>query len=298
MSAIPHDIAQFAVVICTRNRPAHLTRTLAALDAQTSGGFPITVVDQSDEPNQELERRQGTDPALTVIRDAGRGLSRARNLGWRAVAAEWVVYVDDDCLPEPDWADELGHALAMHPEASFVSGYVGPGSAPPEDHVPVAVSIVEEKVHRGRWIRPHEIGIGVCMAVRRSTISELGGWDERLGPGVEDLLGGDEIDFNYRLLRAGGVAYTTPKVRAVHDQWRTKAELGPLLRGHTAGAAAFAIKHLRTGDILGGAWLWYLFAGATFASYLRSRSLLELKLASWRLRGLVAGTRKGLARSW
>jgi GT2 family glycosyltransferase len=301
-TSTPVGGAEFAVVICTRNRPEHLARTLAALDAQTFGDFPTTVIDQSDEPNPELQRRQAADPSLTVIRDRGRGLSRARNLGWRAVGSEWIAFVDDDCLPAPDWAEALRRALAEHPEASVVSGDVRESNAPPGDYVPVALSPVrEERIHRGRWTRPHEIGIGVCMAIRSDAISEVGGWDERLGAGAPDFRAGEEIDFNYRLLRAGGIGFTTPKIRAVHDQWRTTGELGPLWRDYTEGAAAFAMKHLRSGDVVGGMWLWCLFAGSVarrFLTALGGRSALGVRLTGWKLRGLAAGTVKGIARSW
>jgi GT2 family glycosyltransferase len=298
-----HKIApDFCVVICTRNRPLHLARTLSALDRQTTAGFSITVVDQSDAPAPELERREATDPSFRVIRDGGQGLSRARNLGWRSVSSVWVAFVDDDCLPEPDWAERLREALNAHPEASVVSGHVGESEPPPGDYVPVAhAHVYEERVHRGRWTRPHQIGIGVSMVVRRDMITSLGGWDERLGAGAPDIPAGEDIDFNYRLLRAGGIGYTTPKVRVVHDQWRTKAELGPLLRNYAEGSAALAIKQLRTGDPIGGVWLWTLFAGSVvrrFGTALRTRSGLGIRLTAWKVRGLARGTLKGLAKSW
>jgi GT2 family glycosyltransferase len=298
-----HEIPpEFSVVICTRNRPEHLTRTLAALDRQTRTGFRVTVVDQGDERDPELGRREAADPNLDVIRDEGRGLSRARNLGWRSVSSDWVAFVDDDCLPEPDWAEQLAVAVGAHPEASMISGHVAESDPPPGDYVPVAhAHVYEERVHRGRWTRPHEIGIGVSMAVRRDMIASVGGWDERLGAGAPDIPAGEDVDFNYRLLRAGGIGYTTPKVRVVHDQWRTKAELGPLMRNHAEGSAALAIKHLRTGDVVGGVWLWSLFAGSVvrrLGTALRTRSALGVRLTVWKLRGIARGTVKGLAKSW
>ena len=292
----------FAVVVCTRNRPAQVAETLDALVACEGPPFPIVVVDQSDETDPELARREAAEERLSVIHDSGRGLSRARNAAWRSTHTEWIVFVDDDCIVERDWARALAQELAAHPEADFVSGHVAEGRSPSDDYVPQACFPVEAPaVLSGRWTRPDHIGFGVCMAVRRERIEALGGWDERLGAGTRDFPAGEDVDFNYRLLRAGGVAYLTPRVRSRHEQWRTEAELPAHLRGYAAGGAGFAIKHLRQGDIAGGLWLYaWNFRDLAFelARALKRRSWLRLKIVLWRVGGVLSGTVRALGRSW
>lgn len=280
-----------------------MAKALAALDRQTVRDFEILVVDQSDEPNPGLDRRQAEDPRLRVVRDAGRGLSRARNLAAGAVGSEWIAFVDDDCLPEPDWVDQLRRAIAAHPEVDFVSGEVGVANMPTDrDHLPAAVHAVPTaRLWSGRWTDPQKIGFGVCMAVRRSAVDRLGGWDERLGPGVDDFPAADDMDFNYRLLRFGGVAYDTPLVRARHDQWRTEQETVRVWRGYAAAWAGFAMKNVRTGNLAGGVWLWLIgarVAARMLASSLRHRSRLRLTVALNQTLGLATGTVKGLRRAW
>jgi GT2 family glycosyltransferase len=158
-----------------------------------------------------------------------------------------------------------------------------------------------ERVRSGRWTRPWDIGFGVCMAIRRSAIDRLGGWDERLGPGVQDFPAADDMDFNYRFLRSGGVALATPAVRSHHRQWRTLEQLGPVYRGYMRAWAGFAMKHLRQGDVVGGTWLWLLGAAdpaRMLASAVRRRSVLRLRLAGTKLRGVAAGTVLGASRRW
>lgn len=246
--------ALFQVVVCTRNRPDRLERTLSALLEQEDDDFAVLVIDQSDEPNADLEAKAQGSERLTVVRDERRGLSRGRNLGSRIARAEWLAFIDDDCTTDVGWAGELRRALTTHPEVSFVSGHVSENSVDGSygDYLPVSATPVrEERVRRGRWTRPWEIGVGAFMAIRRTSIERLGGWDERLGSGAGDFSAADDMDFNYRLLRAGETAYATPGARVTHEQWRTREELGPLYHGYIASWAAFSMKHLRSGDVLG-----------------------------------------------
>ena len=138
--------------------------------------------------------------------------------------------------------------------------------------------------------------------MRRTTLAQLGGWDERLGVGSVGPFGAaEDMDLHYRLLRAGGRALVTPAVRVWHEQWRPAADLAPLYERYMAGWCGFAMKHLRTGDVAGG--LWLLSIGVVdalrmLASAGRRRSRLRLRVALAKLRGLVVGTAAGSRRPW
>jgi GT2 family glycosyltransferase len=296
------EAAPFTVVVCTRDRAALLSGTLDALLGQAGSAFPVLVVDQSDQPDAALARRAAGEPRLELVADGGQGLSRARNIGSRRAASEWVAFVDDDCVPEPGWAQRLAIVLTSAPEGvEIVSGHVD-APVPEADYVPASAFGVERSaLVRGRFRHPGRAGFGVCMAVRRTAIERLGGWDERLGPGVPRFPAADDMDFNYRLLRSGGVALLTPEVRSRHLQWRTPGELGPLYRGYLRAWSGFAMKQLRGGDVAGGLWLWTIglvdFLDM-LASALGRRSRLRLRLALAKLRGLAEGTVAGLRTRW
>jgi glycosyltransferase involved in cell wall biosynthesis len=295
--------ADFTVIVCTRNRAVQLHETLDALLAQSFGDFRVVVVDQSEEPDPELATREAADARLAVIRDTGRGLSRARNVGARAAESEWLVFLDDDCLPEPDWARALRDEFASNPDVDFVACHVGALDLEDQPGALGAATfpVVERRRIAGRWVWPFEIGYGVCHAVRRSAADRLGGWDERLGPGVPEFPASDDMDFNYRFLRAGGTALVTPEPRAYHRQWRTPDAVVALYRGYMASWAAFAVKQLRSGDVLGGARLFLHGIRTTlrmFASAARHRSRLRLRVALARVRGLASGTVLAVRRRW
>ena len=287
--------AAVTAVVCTRNRAALLGPTLDALEAQRD--LPVLVVDQSDAADPALDARP-----LRVLRDAGRGLSRARNLAVAEVQTPWVVFVDDDCLVGPTFADDLRAVLAAHPEAAFVAPHVDAPVDPAADGLQATAFAVEaEAVRAGRWTSPSAIGFGVCFAVRVDWVRRLGGWDERLGAGTQPFPAAEDVDFNLRLLKAGGVAVASPSVRVVHEQWRDTSELAALLEGYAVAVAAVCGKLVRTGHAPDGAWLWARETEASLrllASGLKRRSRLRVRVGARRLRGHVRGSVMGLARPW
>ena len=237
-----------------------------------------------------------------MIRDTGRGLSRARNVALANSTGRWVAYVDDDCTVEPGFGSALVAALEAHAEADWVAGHVGAGDRAESD-LPVVTTfpVAEERTRRGPWTLPGSIGFGVLFVVKRETAVQLGGWDERLGPGVARFPAADDMDFNHRLLRAGGTAVLTPSVRAVHRQWRSPEELVALNRGYLRAWTGFAAKQVRSGHPLVGAWLWawgVIDIADMAASAVSGRSRVRGRIAVSKLAGLVEGSFSGLARKW
>jgi GT2 family glycosyltransferase len=284
-----------AVVVCTRDRPRQLARTLEALRGERGAIDELVVVDQSEEP------LAGSD-GVTVIPDRGRGLSRARNLALAATTAAWLAFVDDDCRPQPGWGAALREEIAAHPDAAMVCPRVDPGPLPAGDYLEVTTfPVTRPALRRGRRTHPARLGFGVCCVVRRDVAQSLGGWDERLGPGVPDFPAADDMDFNYRVLRAGGTAWVTPRPRAVHDQWRRADELPALHRGYLAAWCAFAVKTARTGAAADGARLLTIGlvdVADALADALRRPSRLHARLAAAKAAGFAGGTARALLRRW
>ena len=292
--APPMDLT---VAICTRDRPGLLRATLEALAAQTQQEFELVVVDQSGRPDPQLEALprerplDGRDP-----RRGHRPLARAQPRAARG-RGDWIAFVDDDCVADPDMVAALLGELARPSGGGLGERRCVGGGRAGADYLPVTVFPVERPSGApavGRF-RAGSASAS-SSAVRRATAERLGGWDERLGPGVPDLPAADDMDFNHRLRRDGGVAWLSPRVRLRHDQWRSPAELAPLQRGYVRAWAGFSMKHLKGGEPLAGLWLWSWGAIDVLhmsASAVRHRSRLRLRLALAKLRGLAEGTAMG-----
>lgn len=172
-----------SVAVCTRDRPAQLQRTLRALRSDSGPHVEITVVDQSAGSHPIPAEVEARDPSAAVVCDSGRGAARARNLGWRRANAEWILFVDDDCVPHPGLLQELRAAIARCPEASLVTGGVDWTPVREVAVFPVAAfPLREEQLRSGRWTDPIALGYSVFTAIRRAALEQLWGFYGQLGP--------------------------------------------------------------------------------------------------------------------
>jgi hypothetical protein len=129
--------------------------------------------------------RTGTKPSACT-----RGPASARNRGWRAASAPWVAFLDDDVVPDPDWAERLAADLAA--AAPDVAGSAArlrvplPGGRRPTDWERNVAGLAD-----ARWITAD-------LAYRRDALAAVGGFDERFPRAYRE-----DADLGLRLTRAG-----------------------------------------------------------------------------------------------
>ena len=71
-----------------------------------------------------LDAFRRSDPRIHIIdHTENRGLSAARNTGWRAARSEAIVLLDSDDLLEPTAVEKWFWHLATFPEYAFVKGF-------------------------------------------------------------------------------------------------------------------------------------------------------------------------------
>ncbi|NKE62958.1 glycosyltransferase [Lentzea sp. PSKA42] len=145
------------------------------------------------------------DEIIVVYDEFGRGPAAARNAGWRRAASEWVVFVDDDVVPPPDWKRQLTKDLAA--AGNDVAASQARIEVPlPRDRRPTDWERNTAGLAEAKWITAD-------MAYRRSVLLETGGFDERFPRAYrEDAdLALRVMDLGYRVVRGDRV--TTHPVR-------------------------------------------------------------------------------------
>ena len=95
-----------AVIIPAYNYPDRLDQLLTALSKQTAPcSWKTIVVD--DGSAQALKSVTDKYPSVVYLRQERSGPSAARNRGALAVDAQILVFIDQDCLPRPQWLSAM-----------------------------------------------------------------------------------------------------------------------------------------------------------------------------------------------
>jgi glycosyltransferase involved in cell wall biosynthesis len=233
--------APLSVVVPTRDRADLLQAALAALTRSLRPDDQLIVVDSASR-DARLVARSAADVGAHLVRCDVPGAARARNAGWAAAANEIVVFVDDDVVVDERWAAALAAAMADHPEVAFVTGRI---EAPPESGtMTVAVKTGDNAAVIDR-ASTGVLGHSASLAVRRTVLAELGGFDELLGAGAR-WRAAEDTDLFDRILAAGHVGRYEPAARATHEQWRRIREWVRLQHSYGIGSGARLAKLWRT----------------------------------------------------
>lgn len=232
-----------SVIICSRNRPAMLAESIASIWQGDTVPAQLIIVDQSDECNRQLAQRSLTNTSLHYQWSPSVGLSRGNNIGASCAHHDVLVFTHDDVHVAPTWLHNLVGALNRAGDSAVVTGRVlasleekQPGYAPAlkTDPDPAVYSGAE--------------GIGMLkpmnLALYRTTLFQLGGFDERLGPGTP-FPGAEDSDLGFRLLREGYRLVYVPEAVVYHRAWRPEHHYLPLRWQYGIAQGAFYAKHLR-----------------------------------------------------
>jgi GT2 family glycosyltransferase len=236
-----------SLIICTRNRPRLLSDTVDSVLAGHEVPTEIVIIDQSAQQHQALATlKPDRACAIHYVWSHSIGLSRARNEGLMAAHYEWIAIIDDDMYVQPDWFGTLMRTLIEAGPRAVVSGQVRPSES--EVAGGFAPSTIEDQTpatYQGRVLV--DVLFAGNMALHRSTIKEVGAFDERLGAG-SIFPGAEDNDLGFRLLEAGYRILYVPEAIVYHRAWRSRRDYVPLRWSYGRGQGAFFAKHLSWRD--------------------------------------------------
>lgn len=139
-----------AVIVSTFNQPRHLYRCLLALSLQTFGAFDIVVADDgSDGRTRKIiteSAAAGTQP-ITHVWQPNRGFRKTRilNKAVQATNADYLVFIDGDCVAHPDFLHH--HIEAAQPGRYLGGSIIRLGSK-------LSDAVTEEVIRSGQAFRP------------------------------------------------------------------------------------------------------------------------------------------------
>ena len=193
----------FSVVVPTYNRLGRLRHVIAALEQQAypSDSYEVIVISDgsTDGTDAYLEALRST-MQLRWLPQANKGPAAARNAGIQKATGEFIVFIDDDVVPEPQLLEE--HARSHH-EADRDVVVLGPLLTPEGFEMAPWVRWEQEMLMkqykallRGDWSASARQFYTGNASLRRSHILTAGGFDERFHRA-------EDVELAYRLANNG-----------------------------------------------------------------------------------------------
>lgn len=203
-----------SVVICTYKRAQMLEKTLRGVQLQTldKSLFEVLVIDNGcDEQTRNLvDLLSNLMPNLLYLQERSLGLSYARNRGAQIAKGEWIIYLDDDAVPEKNWLKQMMNCIEKMPGLGILGGSVKPvwPSSPPDWLTPdffSSLSICEYEGQPDGFILdfPRQYPVGANFAYPKELFIKYGGFKPRFGRRGGLLLSGEEIELSFRIHAAG-----------------------------------------------------------------------------------------------
>lgn len=199
-------VTDVTVVVPVHDRPAELTRLLAALPSTV----PVVVVDDASTSPVEIAGR----PAVRVLKlDRNRGPAAARNAGLAEVRTPYVAFVDSDVEPVPGWLGLLRRHLD-DPAVALVAPRVLGREPQPDDGWLDRYEQARSSLDLGpdaAVVRRHGLVSYVPSACLLARVEAIGsGFDET-------MRAGEDVDLVWRLGDGGHTVRYAPEARVRHD---------------------------------------------------------------------------------
>ncbi len=275
------------LIVVTFNSRRWLARLRAALELQTETRWRLIVVDNASAPDQRPEVADLPARAALLQQEANLGFAAGNNLAARSATTPYLVMLNPDAFPEPEWLAKLIQAAEQFPQAGAI------GSTQISVHDAGKFDGVGDVMHasgiayRAGYGRPrYTLGpiaetfsaCGAAMLVRREAFEAVGGFDERYFCYFED------VDLGFRLRLAGWRVLQSPDAVVAH--------VGGGSTGAPSGFAEFhgTRNRLWTFFKCMPAWLFWPLLPAHLAGTMLLASVGPFRgrgLHAWR--GLLAG---------
>lgn len=211
-----------ALIVPTRNRVqilSELLESIRRLDDVSAKRLEVIVADNDSQDNSyELVTSMTKDfpVPLRVVKIARPGKSAAVNDAVKAVSSDLVAFLDDDVVIEKGW---LLAVEGFFRQGKYKVGQGRIGLQAPANSDPEILKLVQRYrtipmlEHPANTESVHSLN-AANFFMHREVFNQVGGLDERLGPGASGT--SEDVDLARRLRRAGVAIGYAPQAVVYH----------------------------------------------------------------------------------
>jgi len=241
----------YTVALCTHNHADRLARTLADLHElrMPEAHWELLVIDNAcTDTTRELLAGHVWAPGwkVRIVREEKLGLSNARNRAIREAQGEYVLFIDDDETPDPNWLHAFETLIGNHAPDAF-GGRIEvlfEGERPPwlADELLGFLGQLNRAESIVPLTQPNTSFYGGNFGFRKSVCDHVGAFDAALGRKGMDNTGGEEVDFYRRLLDRGFKVWWTPDAVIHHRIQSAKLKRSYFVDLHYRQGRAEAVR--------------------------------------------------------
>lgn len=242
---------KISLVVATLGRTSELERLFRSLSEQGRSDFEVILVDQNPGNQlQDLTEKEWPFEVNWIRKPDIRGLSRARNIGWRVARGDLIIFPDDDCW-YPPWLLSRGDDLLFNKQADILTGR----AADEQGH-----DINGRYAQSPHWITRANVwisGIEWVMLFKKASLIAVEGFDEDVGVGAStpwQACEGQEI-----LLRAhdkGLKCYFDPQFYGYHPRFEHIAPKAMQAKGRAYGRGlGYVLRLHQYGYVAAATWI-------------------------------------------
>jgi glucosyl-dolichyl phosphate glucuronosyltransferase len=211
------------VALCIHKRTSHLAEVFEALTKQRHPpGFEVLLVLNATTPEvaafvRELSARHRLK--VRLVEASAIGLSHARNRAIDECRTRWLIFLDDDAVPAPDWLSALVREAKAHRARVLGGRTILRWDFPRPDWFDERYDKFLSCIDLGDDTFPVTTGhvlVGANLLYDMSVFARGLRFDARLGRIGDDLLSNEELALNRELTRQGVISYYTGRARVDH----------------------------------------------------------------------------------
>lgn len=244
---------ELSIVVSTFNRARDLKSfidSILAMNDPHGRGWELIVVDNNstDDTRDVVLAAEAAFPLqIRYLFEPRQGKSFGLNTGLTATQGHILAFTDDDAIIPTNWAASIIDFFERNASAACVGGQVvlhNPDDAPTSIRTSATPGMTAWRQFSAENIPI----IGCNMAFRASLIREIGAFDVDIGPGSKFGVA-EDLDYLYRIVRAGHPIYYEPSISLRHNHGRrTASDLARLEFNYATGRGAFYAKFCAMGD--------------------------------------------------
>jgi len=250
-----------SLVICTRNMCSALRACIECIERlESPGEWELIVVDNgSTDGTADWLRSFAERSSLRVVlvSEPKQGLGGARNAGIAKATGQIIAFTDDDCYVSSDFLIQILE-IFRDDRIGFMGGRI---LLHDQTDIPITIRPDTEMQIIGPYsfIQAGELQ-GANMAVRRSLMAEIGGFDPKFGKGSQ-FKGGEDMDLQARASAHGATGIYHPGPLVWHNHGRkSRDDYDAVTKeyGHCRGAYyAKFILNAQTRTLFMKNWYWW-----------------------------------------